>query len=43
VPKAHINDLPSAASYAKVRFSSPGQLTRARALINAQWPSKVGS
>jgi putative spermidine/putrescine transport system substrate-binding protein len=43
IPKALLNALPTPAAYAKVRFASPGQLTRARALINAQWPSKVGS
>ena len=43
VPKALINALPSAAAYSKVRFASPGQVTRARALISAQWPTKVGA
>ena len=43
VPKALIDALPSPAAYAKVRFASPGQLTRARALITAQWPTKVGA
>ena len=32
-----------AAAYAKVKFASPGQVTRARALITAQWPTKVGA
>ncbi len=43
VPKALINALPNAAAYAKVKFASPGQITRARALITAQWPTKVGA
>jgi putative spermidine/putrescine transport system substrate-binding protein len=42
IPRALINALPSPALYAKVRFASPSQNTRARATINAQWPSKVG-
>jgi putative spermidine/putrescine transport system substrate-binding protein len=43
VPKNLLNALPNPAAYAKVRFASPGQVTRARELINAQWPSKVGA
>jgi putative spermidine/putrescine transport system substrate-binding protein len=43
IPNTLIRALPNAAAYAKVKFASPGQVTRARALINAQWPSKVGS
>jgi putative spermidine/putrescine transport system substrate-binding protein len=43
VPKSLIAALPNAASYAKVRFASPGQQAKARALIAQQWPSKVGS
>jgi putative spermidine/putrescine transport system substrate-binding protein len=43
VPKALINALPSAALYAKVKFASVGQLTRARATIATDWPKKVGA
>ena len=43
VPKALINALPSAALYAKVKFASVGQLTKARALVATEWPKKVGS
>jgi putative spermidine/putrescine transport system substrate-binding protein len=42
VPKALIAALPAPALYSKVRFASPSQNTRARATINAQWPSKLG-
>jgi putative spermidine/putrescine transport system substrate-binding protein len=43
IPKALLTALPAAATYAKVKFASPGQLSRARAKIAAEWPSKVGS
>lgn len=43
VPKALINALPNAAAYAKVKFASVGQVTRARAAITTEWPKKVGS
>lgn len=42
IPRALINALPAAAIYSRVRFASPAQNTRARATINAEWPSKVG-
>jgi putative spermidine/putrescine transport system substrate-binding protein len=42
VPKALLNALPAPALYSKVRFANPSQNTKARATINAQWPSKVG-
>jgi putative spermidine/putrescine transport system substrate-binding protein len=42
VPKALISALPAPALYAKVKFASPNQNTRARAKITAEWPSKVG-
>ena len=35
--------LPAASIYAKVKFASSGQQTKAKALIAQQWPSKVGS
>ena len=43
VPKALVSALPAASLYAKVKFASVGQITKARALINAQWAAKVGS
>jgi putative spermidine/putrescine transport system substrate-binding protein len=43
VPKALLTALPAAALYAKVKFASGGQQTRAKALIAQQWPTKMGS
>jgi putative spermidine/putrescine transport system substrate-binding protein len=43
VPKALTAALPSAAVYAKVKFASPGQSTKAKELIATDWPKKVGS
>jgi putative spermidine/putrescine transport system substrate-binding protein len=43
VPNALIKALPNPAAYAKVRFASPAQQAKARALIAEQWPAKVGS
>ncbi len=42
LPKALLNALPSPALYAKAKFASVSQLTRAKALIASDWPSKVG-
>jgi putative spermidine/putrescine transport system substrate-binding protein len=42
IPKSLLNALPPAGPYAKVRFASAGQLTRARATIASEWPKKVG-
>lgn len=42
VPKALIDALPPAGPYAKVKFASSGQLTRARAALSTDWPKKVG-
>lgn len=39
VPKALIQALPAPSIYAKVKFASPAQQTKAKALINAQWPN----
>lgn len=39
VPKALIQALPAASIYAKVKFASPAQQNKAKALINAQWAS----
>jgi len=43
VPKALISALPNPATYAKVKFASVGQITKARATISTEWPKKVGS
>ena len=42
LPKALLSALPSPALYAKVKFASIEQQTKAKALIAAQWPTKVG-
>ena len=42
LPKALLDALPSPALYAKAKFASVSQLTRAKALIASEWPSKVG-
>jgi putative spermidine/putrescine transport system substrate-binding protein len=39
VPKALIQALPAASIYAKVKFASPAQQAKAKALINDQWPN----
>jgi putative spermidine/putrescine transport system substrate-binding protein len=43
IPKALLAALPSAASYANVKFAGPGLQTKAKALIASDWPTKVGS
>jgi putative spermidine/putrescine transport system substrate-binding protein len=43
VPKALINALPAASIYAKVKFASVGQQTNAKALLQKDWPTKVGA
>ena len=43
IPKALVSALPSGALYAKVKFASLGQISQAKALINSQWPAKVGA
>jgi putative spermidine/putrescine transport system substrate-binding protein len=43
IPASYVKALPSAAIYAKVKFASSGQQTKAKETIAAQWPSKVGS
>ena len=43
VPNALLKALPSAATYAQVKFASVTQVTKARATISADWPKKVGS
>jgi len=42
LPASLIKALPNPAAYAKVKFASLGQITRAKALIQAQWSAKVG-
>jgi putative spermidine/putrescine transport system substrate-binding protein len=42
LPKSLLNALPSPALYAKVKFASISQQTKAKAKIAAEWPSKVG-
>ncbi len=42
LPKALLAALPAPALYAKVKFASIAQQTRAKALIASQWPTKVG-
>jgi putative spermidine/putrescine transport system substrate-binding protein len=43
VPKSLLNALPPAGPYAKVKFASVAQQTKARALIATEWPKKVGA
>ena len=43
IPKALVNALPSGALYNKVKFASLGQQAAAKAVINKEWPAKVGS
>ena len=43
IPKKLLTALPDASLYAKVRFATAGQQTKAKALIASQWPAKMGS
>jgi putative spermidine/putrescine transport system substrate-binding protein len=43
IPRALLNQLPSPAAYAQVRFATARQLTAAREKIATEWPAKVGS
>jgi putative spermidine/putrescine transport system substrate-binding protein len=43
IPANLLKALPAASIYAQVKFASPGQLSRARAKIAAEWPAKLGS
>jgi putative spermidine/putrescine transport system substrate-binding protein len=43
IPKSLLSALPAASIYAKVKFASSGQQTKAKALIADQWPAKVGA
>ncbi len=42
LPKSLLSALPSSALYAKVKFASLAQQTKAKAKIATDWPSKVG-
>ena len=42
IPASLIKALPSPAIYAKAKFASLGQITKAKAKINTEWPAKVG-
>ena len=42
IPKALLSALPAASIYAKVKFASSGQQTKAKAVIASQWPAKMG-
>jgi putative spermidine/putrescine transport system substrate-binding protein len=43
VPKALTAALPAASIYGKVKFASPAQNDKAKALVATDWPKKVGS
>ncbi len=43
IPKSLLNALPPAGPYAKVKFASTVQQSKARALIATEWPKKVGA
>jgi putative spermidine/putrescine transport system substrate-binding protein len=42
IPASLLKALPAPAAYAKVKFASLGQITKAKATIQAQWAAKVG-
>jgi putative spermidine/putrescine transport system substrate-binding protein len=42
IPKATLDALPDAAVYQNVKFATPAQLTKAKAVMAAQWAAKVG-
>ena len=42
IPKATLDALPDAAVYQNVKFATPAQLTKAKAVLAAQWTAKVG-
>ena len=41
IPKALLNALPAPAAYAKVKFASSGQQTKAKEILTAEWGPKV--
>jgi putative spermidine/putrescine transport system substrate-binding protein len=42
IPKKLLKALPSPSLYAKIRFATAAQQTKAKALIASEWPKKVG-
>ena len=42
IPKEVLAALPDAAVYQNVKFATPDQVTKAKAVLNAQWAAKVG-
>jgi putative spermidine/putrescine transport system substrate-binding protein len=42
IPASLLKALPPPAAYAKVKFASLGQITKAKAVIQQQWAAKVG-
>ncbi len=42
IPQAILDALPDAAVYQNVKFATPAQLTKAKAVLAAQWAAKVG-
>jgi putative spermidine/putrescine transport system substrate-binding protein len=42
IPSSLLKGLPSAALYAKVKFASPAQVTKAKAKVNADWANATG-
>jgi putative spermidine/putrescine transport system substrate-binding protein len=42
IPASLLKALPNPAAYAKVKFASLGQITKAKAVIQAEWTAKVG-
>ena len=43
IPNALLSQLPPAATYAKIKFASNGQQSKANALIQKEWPAKMGA
>jgi putative spermidine/putrescine transport system substrate-binding protein len=43
IPASYVKALPAASIYAKVKFATDAQQSKAKALIASEWPSKVGA
>jgi putative spermidine/putrescine transport system substrate-binding protein len=43
IPPSMLQGLPPATTYAKIKFASSGQQTKAKTLIADQWPAKMGA
>ena len=43
IPSSMLKGLPPASVYAKIKFATSGQQSRAKALIADQWPAKMGA